>query len=83
MTNETRLINSTRQQIRFGSALVEAPNLPVSNGIISYRRLLGDIDANLTEIILAWIGLKDQIESTDWLVLAPTDKVPGLRVSAE
>lgn len=30
-----------------------------------------------------WIGLKDQIESTDWLVLAPTDKVPRLRVSVE
>lgn len=88
LTNETRLINSTRQQVRFGSALVEASDLLVSNGVvhmvhtiqipttvqISHRRLLRGIDANLMEIVLTRTGLKDQIEGTDWLILAPTDK---------
>ncbi|KAG1457377.1 hypothetical protein G6F55_005969 [Rhizopus delemar] len=88
LTNETRLINSTRQHVRFGSALVEASDLPVSNGVvhmvhtlqipptvqISHRRLLRGIEANLMEIVLTRTGLKDQIEGTDWLVLAPTDR---------
>ncbi|KAG1144531.1 hypothetical protein G6F37_005609 [Rhizopus arrhizus] len=75
----------------FGSALVEASDLPVSNSVIhmvhtiqiSHRRLLRDIDANLMEIVLTWVGLKDQIESTDWLVLTPTDNAPGPSVSLE
>lgn len=91
LTNETRLINSTRQQVRFGSALVEASDLPVSNSVthmvhaiqISHRRLLRDIDANLMEIVLTWVGLKDQIESTDWLVLTPADNAPRPSVSLE
>jgi hypothetical protein len=91
LTNETRLNNRTRQQVRFGSALVEASDLPVSNSVIhmvhtiqiSHRRLLRDIDASLMEIVLTWIGLKDQIESTDWLVLTPTDNAPRPSVSRE
>ncbi|KAG0744545.1 hypothetical protein G6F18_001183 [Rhizopus arrhizus] len=71
LTNKTRLNNRTRQQVRFGSAL------------ISHRRLLRDIDANLMEIVLTWVGLKDQIESTDWLVLTPADNAPRPSVSLE
>lgn len=91
LTNKTRLNNRIRQQVRFGSALVEASDLPVSNSVthmvhaiqISHRRLLRDIDANLMEIVLTWVGLKDQIESTDWLVLTPADNAPRPSVSLE